>query len=132
MSQPMDQLAHFPSRLSAESRDWIRDGRRVDRDRDGKRRSPRQTSQGNIGKRPICISSITETRVEDGSSSYIYLAVKIGSVLIPSLLLLNILFGYFCFNIYINPTHTCIVSPLKTTFSLFFFETLILFFDFDS
>lgn len=54
-----------------------------------------------------------------------------GSVLIPSLLLLNILFGYFCFNIYINPTHTCIVSPLKTTFSLFF-ETLILFFDFDS
>lgn len=131
MSQPMDQLAHFPSRLSAESRDWIRDGRRVDRDRDGKRRSPRQTSQGNIGKRPICISSITETRVEDGSSSYIYLAVKIGSVLIPSLLLLHILFDYFCFNIYINPTPpTCIVSPLKTT--LPFFETLILFFDFES
>lgn len=40
MSQPMDQPAHFPSRLSAESRDWIRDGRRVDRDRDGKRTFP--------------------------------------------------------------------------------------------
>lgn len=53
MSQPMDQLAHFPSRLSAEIRDCIRDGRRVDRDRDGKRGSPRQTSQGSIGKRPF-------------------------------------------------------------------------------
>ena len=76
MSQPMDQLAHFPSRLSAESRDWIRDGRRVDRDRDGKRGSPRQTSQGNIGKRPICISSITESRAEDVLGSYNHLAVK--------------------------------------------------------